>query len=144
MDFMPSATDLVAQRRLSMAQSTFLRRVLIADAFISGITGVLMLAATRPISQFFEVPVSLLFSAGVSLLPFTAFLIWLCTRPNVPRSAVWFVIALNLGWVIGSIALLFVDRVDPNRIGVAFILVQAIAVLGFAEMQYVGLRKLAA
>lgn len=124
-----------------MFQSTFLRRVLIADAVISGTTGVLMLAAAGPLSRILEVPSSLLTSAGVSLLPFMAFLIWLCTRASVPRSAVWIVIALNLGWVLGSIALLFADRVDPNRLGIAFILVQAIAVAGFAEMQYVGLRR---
>ena len=124
-----------------MSQPTFLRRVLIADAVISGASAVLLLAAAGPLSRILGVPFSLLQSAGVSLLPFLAFLIWLCTRNTVPRSSVWIVIALNLAWVAGSIALLFVDRIDPNRIGVAFIVVQAVAVLGFAEMQYVGLRR---
>lgn len=124
-----------------MSQSTFLRRVLIADAVISGTTGVLMLAAAGPLSRILGVPASLLTTAGVSLLPFMAFLIWLCTRASVPRPAIWIVIALNLGWVLGSIALLFADRLDPNRLGIAVILVQAIAVAGFAEMQYVGLRR---
>jgi hypothetical protein len=124
-----------------MSQLTFLQRVLIADAVISGTSGVLLLVAAGPLSRILGVPASLLSSAGVSLLPFVAFLIWLCTRTNVPRSAVWIVIALNLAWVVGSIALLFADRLDPNRLGIAFILVQAIAVAGFAEMQYVGLRR---
>jgi hypothetical protein len=126
-----------------MSQSTFLRRALIADAVISGTTGVLMLAAAAPLARILGVPTALLSSAGVSLLPFVAFLIWLCTRASVPRSAVWLVIALNLAWVIGSIALLFIDRLDPNGLGIAFILVQAIAVAAFAEAQYVALRRAA-
>ncbi len=126
-----------------MSQSTFLRRALIADAVISGTAGVLMLAAAAPLARILGVPTALLSSAGVSLLPFVAFLIWLCTRASVPRSAVWLVIALNLAWVIGSIALLFIDRLDPNGLGIAFILVQAIAVAAFAEAQYVALRRAA-
>ena|SRR5687768_1152713 len=123
--------------------STFLRRALIADAVISGTSAVLLLAGAGLLSRMFGVSAELLRSAGWSLVPFMAFLIWLLTRANLPRTAVWVVIALNLGWVIGSIALLFVDRIDPTGLGIAFILVQAIAVAGFAEMQYVGLRRAA-
>jgi hypothetical protein len=121
--------------------STFLRRALIADTVISGASGVLLLAGAGPLSRTFGVSAELLRSAGFSLLPFMVFLIWLCTRSNLPRTAVWVVIALNLAWVIGSIALLFIDGIDPSRLGMAFILVQAIAVAAFAEMQYVGLRR---
>lgn len=121
--------------------STFLRRALIIDAVISGASGLLMLAGAAPLSRILGVSTELLTSAGLSLLPFTAFLIWLCTRAALPRTTVWLVIALNIGWVIGSIALLFVDGLNPSGFGIAFILVQAIAVAAFAEIQYVGLRR---
>lgn len=124
-----------------MPDSKFLRRILIADAVISGASGILMLTAANAMSQLLGVPAELLRSAGISLIPFTAFVVWIATRNAIPRTSVWTVIALNVAWVLASIALLFVDRIDPTRIGVAFILVQAIAVAGFAEMQYVGLRR---
>ena len=124
-----------------MPDSKFLRRILVADAVISGTSGILMLTAANGMSQLLGVPAELLRSAGISLIPFTAFVVWIATRDAIPRRSVWTVIALNLAWVLASVALLFVDRFDPNRIGVAFILVQAVAVAGFAEMQYVGLRR---
>ena len=124
-----------------MANATFLRRVLVADAVISGTTGLALLFAADAVGRMLNVPAELLRSAGVSLVPFTAFVGWLATRERLPRIPVWTVIALNLVWVVASIALLFVDRVNPNGLGVAFIVVQAIAVAGFAEMQYVGLRR---
>jgi len=54
------------------------------------------------------------------------------------------VIAINAAWVAGSVLLLLSGRIEPNILGYAFILGQALAVAGFAEMQYVGLRKSAA
>ena len=125
-----------------MNKSTFLRRVLIADAVISGLTGVLMLTATGALASLLAVPAELLRSAGISLIPFAAFVTWICTRRELPRTAVWTVIALNALWVVGSVWMLFADRFDPNTFGMAFIVVQAIAVAVLAEMQYVGLRRL--
>lgn len=124
-----------------MPDSKFLRRILVADAVISGGSGILMLTAASAMSRLLGVPAELLRAAGISLIPFTAFVVWIATRAAIPRTSVWTVIALNAAWVLASVALLFVDRFDPNRIGVAFILVQAAAVAGFAEMQYVGLRR---
>jgi hypothetical protein len=124
-----------------MSNAPFLRRALIADAVISGTTGLFLFAGAGLLSPILNVPAELLRSAGVSLLPFCAFLVYLCTRGHLPRMSVWLVIALNVAWVIGSVLLLFVDRLDPSRLGVAFILVQAAAVAVFAEMQYVGLRR---
>lgn len=127
-----------------MSNSMFLRRALIADAVISGATGLLMLLGAGLLSSMLNVPAELLRYAGASLIPFVAFLAFVATRESLPRTSVWTVIALNVAWVAASVALLFVDRLDPNRLGVAFILVQAVAVAVFAEMQYVGLRRAAA
>ena len=123
-----------------MNETTFLRRTLISDAAVSGTTGLLMLFAAAPLSQLLHIPGDLLRIAGASLLPFCAFLVWIITRPSMPRVPVLTVIALNAAWILGSIALLFAEAIDPNRVGVAFITVQAIAVAVFTEMQYAGLR----
>ena len=124
-----------------MTDSKFLRRVLIADAVISGTTGLLLIAAAHPLSQLLAIVPGLLRATGASLIPFAAFVTWVCTRAAIPRTSVWTVIALNAAWVVASFALLFVDGFDPSRLGVAFIVLQAVAVAGLAEAQYVGLRR---
>jgi len=124
-----------------MKNMTFLRRVLVADAAISGTTGLLILLAANPLSKMLGVPAELLRYSGASLIPFTALLAYVITRDNLARTTVQTVIALNAVWVVASIALLFSDQIAPNRLGTAFIIVQAVMVALFAEMQYVGLRK---
>lgn len=125
-----------------MSKDTLLRRALTVDAVISGGTGLLMTFAAAPLGAMLAISPRLLLSAGVICIGFASFLVYLLTRDELPRVSVWTVIVLNAIWVLGSIAVLF--DADPNRLGVAFIVVQAIAVAGFAEAQYVGLRKTAA
>ena len=119
--------------------NTFLRRILLADAVISGMTGVLMLAAANLLARVLGFPEPLLRYAGFSLLPFAALVLYLAKRDVLPRGGVWTIIALNAGWVIASVALLFLAA--PSPAGYAFVIVQAIAVAALAEMQYMGLRR---
>jgi hypothetical protein len=121
--------------------SSFLRRALVVDAAISGATGLLMIAAAGVLEGLLNVPATVLRYAGISLVPFVAYLIYLTKRAELTRGSIWFVITANAAWVIGSVLLLLSDEIQPNALGYAFVIVQAIAVAGFAEMQYVGLRR---
>jgi hypothetical protein len=51
------------------------------------------------------------------------------------------VIIANALWAIDSILILLIGWVEPNVLGYAFIIAQALIVAVFAEAQYVGLRK---
>jgi hypothetical protein len=124
-------------------RSTFLRRVLLADGIISGTTGLAMFLGAAALGDLLGLPISLLRSAGISLLPYAAFLFFLARRDTVSRLSVWSVIALNVAWAAASILLLFGDSISPNRLGSAFVLMQAGAVVVLAEMQWVGLRRVA-
>jgi hypothetical protein len=124
-----------------MSSTSFLRRALVADAAISGATGVLMLAGAGLLEQWLGAPAALLRYAGLSLLPFAALVGGLARRERPSRTAVWAVIALNAAWVAGSVLLVVSGSFSLSALGIAFILVQALAVAAFAEMQYVGLRK---
>jgi hypothetical protein len=121
--------------------SPFLRRALIADGAISGATGVLMVLAAGFLDGLLGVPGALLRYAGLSLIPFAAFLLYLARRPSLASATVWLVIALNVAWVVGSGFLLVSGLIDPTALGYAFIIVQAVAVAVFVELQYVGLRR---
>lgn len=124
--------------------SSFLRRVLVADAATSGASGLLMALGSAPLENLLGVPASLLRYAGLSLLPFAALVAYLATRRSLPRAAVRAVIALNALWAADSILLLVGGWVGPTALGYAFVIAQALVVALFAEAQYVGLRRSAA
>jgi hypothetical protein len=121
--------------------STFLRRVLIADAALTGATALLLVAATPMLADLLGLPEGLLRGAGVSLIPFVALLVYLLRKDSLPRPAVWFVVACNALWAIDSILLLFTNWVDPTLVGHVFVVFQALVVGALAEAQYVGLRR---
>lgn len=123
--------------------STFLRRTLFVDAAVSGTTGIVMWLGAEVLGTWLAMPAGLLRVAGASLLPFAALLIALATRQAVARGAVVAVIVANALWVVASVALLVSGHVAPTLLGYAFVIGQAVAVLGFAELQWVGLRRAA-
>jgi hypothetical protein len=57
---------------------------------------------------------------------------------------VWTVIAVNAIWAVDSMALLASGWMAPNHFGQALIVMQAVAVGVFAELQFIGLRRSAA
>lgn len=127
---------------MSLSQlSPLLRRVLIADAAISGATGLIMTVFADALSEPLGVPVALMRYAGVSLLPFAALLVYLATRENLSSAVVWAVIVANALWAVDSILIILIGWVEPTVLGHAFIIAQALVVALFAEAQYIGLKK---
>ena len=121
----------------------FLRRVLLADAAVSAVVGASMAAGAAPLQGLLGLPVALLELAGLSLFPYAAYLIWIATRRAVPRAAVWVPIALNVVWAADCLFVAFGGAYDPNRIGVGFLALHIVTVLAFAELEFVGLRRVA-
>jgi hypothetical protein len=121
--------------------SDFLRRALLVDAAITGATAVMLVAGAPILQDLLGLQPALLRGAGLSLIPFTALLLYLLRADPLPRGAIRFVVACNAIWALDSIALLFTGWVDPTGIGQAFVVFQALVVAGFAEMQYLGLRR---
>ncbi|HEY0735948.1 MAG TPA: hypothetical protein VGD69_13630 [Herpetosiphonaceae bacterium] len=120
--------------------SPFLRRVLLADALVSGATGLLMLLGAGLLTDMLDLPAALLRTAGLILLPYALFVVYVATRSS-QRAAVWAVILINALWAVDSIVLLLSGWVAPNALGYAFVIVQALAVAVFAELQYIGVRR---
>ena len=122
-------------------QSTFLRRALLADAVLSGATGLMMIAGADVLSGLLDLPAMLLRAAGLMLVPYVAFVLYAGTRAEIARSAVAAIIVINLAWTAASIGLLFTGFVSPNVLGTAFVVFQAAVVGVLAEVQVVGLRR---
>jgi hypothetical protein len=121
--------------------SNFLRYVLFADAATCVACGLLLSAGGNFLQGTTGLPASLMFYAGLSLFPFAAFLIYTATRKSISKTAVWLIIGLNLLWTIDSFLLLASGYVAPTTFGYVFVIFQAIGVLMFADLEFIGLRK---
>lgn len=120
----------------------FLRRSLQIDALLSGGCGLLLAGAAGPLGGLLGLPAALLFWAGLALLPWAAALLWIARPERPARGAVAAVIALNLLWGLGCLALLMAGW--GALLGQAFLLAQAAFVGCFAALQARGLRQVAA
>ena len=100
-----------------------------------------MTLTAEPLALLLGLHAALLRCAGISLLPFTAVLVYLAARSTIPRPAAWGVVGCSLLWVAASFGLLVTGWVDPTAFGYVFVIGQAVAVICFAELQYFGLRR---
>jgi hypothetical protein len=124
-----------------MLISRLLRLALIADAAATAATGLLMVVATRVLATWLGIPATLLWYAGLVLLPYAAIVGYLGTRTTVARVAVWVVIAANLAWALDSVLLVASGWIDLTMLGYGFVIAQALFVAALAELQYLGLRQ---
>lgn len=121
--------------------SLFLRRSLQADALFSGVAALMLVFGAGLLAPLTNLPEGFLRSTGLVLVAFVLGVGYLASRDMMPKAAVWAVIAINAVWTIDSIALLASGWVSPNLLGQIFIVLQAIAVGVFAELEFIGLRK---
>jgi len=125
-----------------MTSSLFLRRILTLDALSCVAMGLLMGLGAGPLAPLLGLPQPLVRTAGLLLLPLAAYIGWLATRPSPPRPLVWIVILGNLGWTAESFALIGQSQRAITALGTGFVSAQALAVLGLAALEYIGIRKL--
>lgn len=125
-----------------MSQTLFLRRVLALDSLSCLAIGLAMGLGAAMLAPLFGLPEPLVRLAGLALLPLAAFIGWLASRPAPPSALVWLVILGNLGWSAESFVV--IAQQQPTALGAAFVAAQALAVLGLAGLEYLGLRKMRA
>ncbi|AKC68197.1 hypothetical protein MB84_00015 [Pandoraea oxalativorans] len=116
-------------------------RVLLADALVSGAVGVLQVLAAAPLAGLLDLPAAGLRITGLILLAYAAALVWLVRRTALPTGAAWTVIVINVIWALDCALLLASDWIAPNGLGAAFIGIQIVTVLVFAELTFIGLRR---
>jgi hypothetical protein len=121
--------------------SRLLRKALLADALLSGITGLALAFAAAPLATPLGLTVGLLRWSGMILIPFAAFVARLGTRERIQRPLVFGVVVCNALWALDSVLLLFTGWVEPTILGEVFVLGQALVVAVLAELEFVGLRR---
>jgi hypothetical protein len=118
----------------------FVHRLLTVDAIATGATALLLLIGANALAPVLQLPAELLRIAGAICAPFAVFVFTLARREVVPRGALRAVVMLNFAWVAASVWVAFVGPWDPSALGLAFVLAQGVAVLGFAEFGWMSLR----
>ena len=110
-----------------------LRQLLGFDAATCLAFGVLLMSVSAPLEGLLGLPASLLFYAGVVLLPCAA-LMALAAR-TLAKPLVALVVIGNFAWAVASVVVAF--AFDTTTFGLVFVLGQAVlvATLGVLEMR---------
>lgn len=121
--------------------TAFLRASLLADTATCAAMGLLMTFFSARLSDFLALPTPLLFYAGLSLFPFSGFLLYVATREKTAVPFIWAIVLGNALWTLGSILILLADWVTPNIFGLCFVVLQAAGVAVFAGLEFAGLKR---
>ena len=137
---MTTMTDTVRSFATTRDGGRFLRLSLRLDAAASGALGVLSLAAAPALADLLGPGTGALRGVGAFLVLYAAGLVLLAGLRSIPRPAAWTVVLGNLGWVAASVVAAFAVH-DLTTVGTIVVLAQAAAVLTFADLQLIGLRR---
>jgi hypothetical protein len=121
--------------------SPLLQFALLLDAVATAATGVALLLFGAELEALLGLPQWLLRPAAVFMLGYALVLALLVRREHLPRWAVWTIIVGNALWAVDCAILTFAGIFSPSTLGIAFLLAQAAIVFGFAELQYLGLKR---
>jgi len=118
-----------------------LRPVLKLDAVVTGANGAAYLVAAGPLGELLGLSETLLRATGAFLVAFAA-VVWITgSRREIPRAPVYAIVVANAVWAADSLVAAIAGWGDPTTAGTVWIVLQAIVVAAFAELQLTGLRR---
>lgn len=121
--------------------SPILRWALVVDAAASASIAALQLAAPDLLVRLLALPRPLLVETALFLVAYVTLLLVLAGSRRVWAALVAAVVAGNVAWAALSLLLPVAGFIAPNGWGLAYVVGQALAVLAFAAVQSVGLRR---
>jgi hypothetical protein len=121
--------------------SRLLRLALRLDALLSSAAGVLSLAGASLLHPLLGMGSGVVLGLGAFMLGYGLLVGWLGSQRQLPAALAWSIVAGNLLWVLGSIALAVSGRITPTSLGLTLLLGQAAAIAVVTDLQYLGLRR---
>ncbi len=122
-------------------RAQLLRRALRGNAIFSTVTGLTLLVGGGALDPVLGVPGWVLRLVGFVLLPFAVGLWVNASKEEVHRGEAWVAVALDLGWVAGSAALVTLGLWPLTTVGTWTVIGVADIVLVCALAQALGLVK---
>ena len=125
----------------SSASATLLTKVLRADGAFALFSGLILIVGANPLAELIELSQAIaLVVVGVVLLGYAAMLFFVAGR-NLEQAGAKLAIVLNILWVIVSYAGLLFGWFPVNTAGKWAIALVAEAVLIFAIIEFIALRR---
>ena len=125
----------------SIQPAPLLKFAFLADAAVSAAAAALHLLLPRALADWLLLPNILLLGTGAFLAAYAALLLVFARSKSIWRALVQIVIAGNVAWALACLGLLSTAAVRPSAPGVAFLIVQIVAVLAFAALELAGLKR---
>jgi hypothetical protein len=123
------------------SQTLPLRRAFLLDAVATGAMGIALAIGADALEPLLGLSVALQREAGIICIAFAAYLAFSLTGGTITRNLAWLAIGVNAAWTLASFGLLATGSVQPTALGIAFVIAQAVVVLVFAELQYLGAKR---
>lgn len=117
-----------------------LRKVLRIDGAATAVMGVLLVAGSSVVGELTGMPVA--FGSGIFQLGGAAALALIAGHPSIPRGLGRAVVCVNAASCAGCAVLAFSGLLPLTGFGVAFMLVGAVVVAVFADLEHLGLRRM--
>ncbi|AKF08209.1 hypothetical protein [Sandaracinus amylolyticus] len=113
------------------------RTVYALDTVASAVLGAGMIAVAEPLTELlaWSLPPAFLVVLGATLLPWAAVNAWSARQSTQPAAAFGMHVLVDGGWVLGTLALLVLERDLLSTAGVALLAAQGVAVLGVLVMK---------
>lgn len=117
-----------------------LRLILNGNAVFSALSGAGLMLGASAWEETLGLETWFLAVIGISLVGYGGLLAWLARRPDVGGGA-RFATIMDAGWVLGAAVVLLGFPNVMTTTGRAALLVVSLVVLGFAEAQFLALRR---
>lgn len=137
----PSRTSTPVDSTVVRGDTGLLRLALRLDAVATGAVGAAALTGCAALDSVLGLPVAFLAGIGAFLVLYALLVARIGSASAPNRNAVRAVIGGNLAWFALSAVMAAAGWLDPTGPGTVMIVVQAVAVLGFADIQLFGLRR---
>lgn len=113
-----------------------LRNALLLDAVMSAPVSAALLIAPAFFAGLFALPQPLLVGAGVSMIGWIALLLFAARKSVISEGLARTFVYGNIVWCVACLVLPASGVVGPNELGLFFLVAQAVAVSGFAFLQW--------
>jgi hypothetical protein len=133
-------TELKEPRMKTLLPSPLLKVALVVDGGSSAAMAAFQLLQGPAWASRFELPPSLLIDTGLFFLAYATLLFGIALRARVPVALIGLIVAGNVAWAVMCVLLPLVGVLTVSTWGLGYLLLQAVAVLLFAALQWRGWR----
>jgi hypothetical protein len=137
-----AATLVPPTRRLAESSDSLLRFAMRADATLCAGLGLIIAMAADPLSRLSGLSATSEWISGAALVGYGAALYVMAAATSVRRIGLGIVVT-NVVFAVVAIVVLLAGVLPLTGVGVAMMLATVGATLGFAYLQYLGVRRLA-